>query len=249
MRTLKKIGRRRFLKKLLLGGVTLTMTVLRPFSGTLQNAVAGLSFWRSSEYVGKTRAGQYKAFYIQYYKSFRRIKGKDWRLKVTGLCEKPQEFTLEALKNLPRIGQTSRIKCVECWSAKADWEGFSLLDLEKEVRPRPEALGVIFRCADTYVEYLSLEEMHHRRTLLVHTMNQDPLSDEHGFPLRIIIPYKYGYKSAKAILEVEFVDRPKRGTWTQIGPYSVDGTILPGVDHPLDQGKKRRRIFGGEVFD
>ncbi len=249
MRTLKKIGRRGFLRKFLLGAVTTIVTVLKPFSGSLYIAQARFNFWRSSEYVGKTREGRYKTFYIQYYKPFRRIERMGWRLKVRGLCEKPQEFSLEALKALPRIKQTSRIKCVECWSAKAEWEGFSLLDLEKAVQPRPEVLGVIFRCADTYVEYLSLKEMHHERTLLVHTMNQEPLSDEHGFPMRVIIPFKYGYKSPKAILEIEFVDRPKRGTWTQIGPYSTDGTILPGYDHPLDQGKKRRRIFGGEIRD
>jgi len=249
MRTLKKIDRRRFLRKFLLGIATFVLTLLRPFSGSLRGAQAGLNFWRSSDYVGKTREGRYKKFYIQYYKPFRRVERKEWRLIVTGLCETPQVFTLEGLKELPRINQISRIKCVECWSAKAEWEGFSLRDLEKKVRPRPEALGVIFRCADTYAEYLSLEEMHHERTLLVHTMNQAPLSDEHGFPLRVIIPFKYGYKSPKAILEIEFVDRPKRGTWTQIGPYSSDGTILPGYDHPLDQGKKRRRIFGGEILD
>ncbi|MFQ5544236.1 MAG: molybdopterin-dependent oxidoreductase [Nitrospiria bacterium] len=249
MRTLKKVGRRQFLRKFLLCIATLIISVLKPFSESLRSAQARLNFWRASEYVGKTREGRYKKFYIQYYKPFRRIEGDRWRLKVTGLCETPQEFTLEALKELPRIRQISRIKCVECWSAKAEWEGFSIFDLEKAVRPHPEVLGIVFHCADTYVEYLSLEEMHHDRAMLVHTMNQKPISDEHGFPLRVIIPFKYGYKSPKAILELEFVDRFKRGTWTQIGPYSSDGTILPGYDHPLDQGKKRRRIFGGEIID
>ncbi|MFQ5949982.1 MAG: molybdopterin-dependent oxidoreductase, partial [Nitrospiria bacterium] len=201
------------------------------------------------EFVGKTREGRYKEFYIQYRRPFRRIEGKDWRLKVTGLCENPLELTLDELEGLPKKTQISRMKCVECWSAKAEWEGFSIADLEKRVRPHPEAIGLVFRCADTYAEYLSREEMHHERALLVHTMNRKPLSDEHGFPLRVIIPFKYGYKSPKAILEIAYVDRPQRGTWNRIGPYSVDGTILPGYDHPLDRGKKRRRIFGGEIID
>lgn len=124
-----------------------------------------------------------------------------------------------------------------------------MTELDNIVRPRPEAVGVLFRCADNYVEYLSLADLRHARTLLVHTMNGTRLSDEHGFPLRMIVPFKYGYKSPKAILEMEYVTRSNRGTWNRIGPYSVDGTILPGYDHPLDRGKKRRRIFGGEIFD
>lgn len=249
MRTLSQISRRRFLRKFFLGFFMFTFSFLKPFFGAWNDALAGFNFWRSSEYVGKTREGKYKQFYIQYYKPFRRIDRKKWRLKVNGLCENPQEFTLDALERLPNKNQTSRIKCVECWSAKAEWGGFSISELEKQVKPLPEAIGIVFRCADTYVEYLSLEEIRHERTLLVYSMNNKPLSDEHGFPLRVIIPFKYGYKSPKAILEIEYVDRFKRGTWTQIGPYSADGTILPGYDHPLDRGKKRRQIFGGEIFD
>ncbi|NIQ01475.1 MAG: molybdopterin-dependent oxidoreductase, partial [Nitrospinaceae bacterium] len=63
--------------------------------------------------------------------------------------------------------------------------------------------------------------------------NGEPLTDEHGFPLRVIIPFKYGYKNPKAILKMEYVAEPRPGTWSRIGPYSRDGTILPGTDHPL----------------
>ncbi len=245
MRSLNLLGRRAFLKNLLIS----VSGVLLSFAKAPDVVFAGFNFWRSSEYVGKTRDGIYEKFYIQYYKSFKRIKRDSWTLKVKGLCKNPQELSLDEIMAFPVIEQVSRIKCVECWSAKAAWGGFSMHELEKRVKPLPKAVGVLFRCADTYVEYLSLEDLHHERTLLVHTMNQNPLSDEHGFPLRVIVPYKYGYKSPKAILEIEFVEQPGRGTWNRIGPYSVDGTILPGYDHPLDRGKKRRRIFGGEIFD
>lgn len=83
---------------------------------------------------------------------------------------------MDTLEKLPKKTQVSRIKCVECWSAKAEWAGFSISELEKKVKPFPEAIGVIFRCADTYVEYLSLKEMYHERTLLVYSMNNEPLS-------------------------------------------------------------------------
>ncbi len=245
MRPLKNIQRRTFITKCFWGTVGFFLTLLQ--SG--RPGFSALNFWRSSEYVGKTRDGVYEKFYIQYYKSFKRIQGASWQLKISGLCLNPQIISLDGLKALPLKKQVSRIKCVECWSAKARWAGFSMIHLEKMVQPLPEAVGVIFRCADTYVEYLSLEDCQHERTLLAHTMNDKALTDEHGFPLRVIIPYKYGYKSPKAILEIEYVDTPGRGTWNRIGPYSVDGTILPGYDHPLDRGKKRRRITGGEIFD
>lgn len=222
--------------------------LIRPSAFT-DLARAEIGAFSPSEYVTKTRRGIYRFFYIQAFKPFRRVKEKDWRLKVTGLCEKPGEWTLASLRALPTKSQVSRLKCVECWSAKARWGGFHISELEKVVRPKPAAVGVVFRCADTYVEYLPLEDLRHPRTLLVHQMDGKTLSDEHGFPLRVIIPFKYGYKNPKCIIEMAFVDHEEPGTWSRIGPYSIDGTILPGYDHPLDQGKVKRRIYGGEVFD
>ena len=80
-------------------------------------------------------------------------------------------------------------------------------------------------------------------------MDGKALDPEHGFPLRMIVPFKYGYKNPKAILKIEYVSQPLPGTWSKIGPYSIDGTILPGYDHPLDQSGTRRKIHGGEIFD
>ncbi len=112
-----------------------------------------------------------------------------------------------------------------------------------------EAVGVVFHCADAYVEHLSLETLRQPRTMMVTHMNDAPLLDEHGFPLRVIAPMKYGYKNPKAILKIEFVSQEVWGTWSKIGPYSTDGTILPGTDHPLEYDKKPRRISGGEIID
>ncbi|MZH47167.1 MAG: molybdopterin-dependent oxidoreductase, partial [Nitrospinae bacterium] len=125
--------------------------------------------------------------------------------------------------------------------------GFSIKELEREVQPHASAKGVVFHCGDEYKEYLSLEELHQDRVLLVHSMNGKPLSDAHGFPLRLIAPSKYGYKNPKAILEMEFVAEQQAGTWSKIGPYSPDGTILQGTDHPLEFNKQPRRISGGEI--
>jgi len=125
--------------------------------------------------------------------------------------------------------------------------GFAFDEIARRVMPLPGANGVVFHCADEYVEYLSLETLRHPHTLLVTRMDGAPLPDEHGFPLRVIAPMKYGYKNPKAIVKMEFVAEERWGTWSKIGPYSADGTILPGTDHPLDLGKSPRRIPGGEI--
>ncbi len=177
----------------------------------------------------------------------RRIQPENWRLEVGGLCDTPATLTLADLPTFATRTQTSRLKCVECWLAKAEWRGFHFSDLQRLCPPKASATGVTFHCADAYIEHLTLAELHHPRTLLVTHMNGEPLSDAHGFPLRIIAPFKYGYKNPKAIVRIEYVDAVQYGTWSKIGPYSPDGTILPGTDHPLDRGKQPHRIPGEEI--
>ena len=101
-------------------------------------------------------------------------------------------------------------------------------ELENKVQPLPSAIGVVFHCADAYTEYLPRESLLREETLLAYYMNGKPLTDEHGFPLRVIVPFKYGYKNPKAILKMEYVSNFQAGTWSKIGAYSMDGTILPG---------------------
>ena len=204
-------------------------------------------YFTGTDFVGKNRTGEFRNFYINYWKPHRRIEAQEWTLEVAGLCRQPRRFSLAELQALPAREQVSRLKCVECWSAKARWVGFRFAQLEALVRPLEQARGVLFHCADEYVEYLPLETLRHPRTLMVTHMNGSPLSDEHGFPLRVIAPMKYGYKNPKAILRLEFVAAEVWGTWSKIGPYSADGTILPGTDHPLEYNKQPRRIPGGEI--
>ena len=113
---------------------------------------------------------------------------------------------------------------------------------------KEKAYTVYFQSADSYYESYTLEELLRPRVLLVLRMNGQPLSRDHGFPLRLIAPYKYGYKNIKYITGMEFTDTRKRNYWADSGPYSVDGTIQPGIDHPLDYKKKPFPINGGEVF-
>jgi DMSO/TMAO reductase YedYZ molybdopterin-dependent catalytic subunit len=241
MRPFNGINRRSFLVR----AFAFCAALVQGWWGRPGSAQADPDYFTGTDFVGKTRAGKFKQFYINYWKPLRRIKAEDWTLEVGGLCESPQTFTLDEIKKLPARTQTSRMKCVECWSAKAEWSGFHFSELMKLCPPQPEATGVVFHCGDVYKEHLSLEDLSHPRTLLVTQM----LSDEHGFPLRVTVPSKYGYKNPKAIVKIEYVSELQYGTWSKIGPYSPDGTILPGTDHPLDLGKTPHRISGGEITD
>jgi len=244
MRQIGKLTRRLFLK----GGLwTAALFSWSLFRGTTKAWAQETDSFSGTDFVGKTREGKHRSFYINFWKPMRRINAETWTLRISGLCESPKTFTLAELKNFPTQSQSSRLKCVECWSARAEWRGFSIKELEQVIRPHASAQGVVFHCGDEYKEYLSREALNQDRVLLVHSMNGEPLSDAHGFPLRLIAPSKYGYKNPKAILEMEYVAEQQAGTWSKIGPYSPDGTILPGTDHPLEHGKQPRRIPGGEI--
>lgn len=185
-------------------------------------------------------------FYVRYYKQFEAVRPDDWTLTVEGLIKKTQRLRLADVQSLPRVSQVSRMKCVECWSAPARWEGFHLRSLLELVEPQPEARWLHFYCADTYYESLTLEELLEERVLFAYGMNDAPLADAYGAPLRLVVPFKYGYKGPKAITRLVFADQELRGLWPTLGSYSTDGDILPGTDHPLDLGGARK-IAGGEV--
>lgn len=185
-------------------------------------------------------------FYIRFYKPFRAVDPRKWKLKVGGQCENPLSFDLSEIKRLPKETQVSRLKCVECWSAKAKWGGFRPKTLFDIVKPKGDAKFLYFYSADDYYEYISIEELLKPRVLFVYEMNDAPLPDIHGAPLRLIIPFKYGYKNVKTIVKLDFVDKGRPGYWSNYG-YSVDGTIRPGIDHPLDLGESRELKREGEV--
>jgi DMSO/TMAO reductase YedYZ molybdopterin-dependent catalytic subunit len=188
-----------------------------------------------------------RGFYVRYYRPFEPPNPGRWTLSVEGLVNRPQAFTLADLQELPRISQVSRLKCVECWSAAAHWEGFHLSSLMSRVNVQPEATWVHVHCADDYFESLPLAQLLHERSLLVYRMNDARLPPAYGAPLRLIIPPKYGYKSAKVITSLVFASKERVGYWSQRGPYTTEGDIEPGRDHPLDL-EGVREIQGGEIF-
>jgi methionine sulfoxide reductase catalytic subunit len=174
-----------------------------------------------------------------------------WRLRINGLVEKPQELSVAQLRRLPAEQQSARMKCVQCWSARSTWGGFRYATLADMVKPKAKARAVRVDCADKWYEYFTLEELRSPRLLFVLDMAGKALTPDHGAPLRLLDPSKYGYKSAKLITSITFVEEGKGSMACDIGPYySPDGRILAGYDTPLDLGgKTKRRISGGEITD
>ena len=176
---------------------------------------------------------------------------RSWDLAIEGLAAQPLRLKLADLERLPRIAQSSRLKCVQCWSGRVRWEGFRAGELLKLARPKPEASWVRIDCADRYFDFLRMEDLLHPRTLFALGMNDEPLSPEHGAPLRLVIPFKYGYRSSKLITKLTLVDAGCQGIVADAWPgyYSPTGDIEPGVDHPFDLPGETRKITGGEIVD
>src|SRR5688572_17324166 len=175
---------------------------------------------------------------------------RTWQLSIGGLVGEPVRLEVADLARLPRVAQSSRLKCVQCWSGRVLWEGFRARDLLALARPKPEATWVRVDCADRYFDCVKMEDLLHPRTLFATGMNGEPLTPEHGAPLRLVMPHKYGYRSSKLITRLTLVDTGCQGIVADAWPgyYSPSGDIEAGVDHPFDVPGPRK-IAGGEIVD
>jgi sulfoxide reductase catalytic subunit YedY len=186
-------------------------------------------------------------FNVRYVNPFPAPDPAEWRLTIEGLVRNSQSLSLDDVQALPSVSDVRRMKCVECWSARAKWKGFDLRGLTDVVEPESEAKWVHFFCADNYYESLSVDELLEDGVFFAYSMNDELLPAKYGSPLRMVVPSKYGYKWPKAIVRLEFATREKLGYWPTVGPYTSTGIILPGRDQPLDLSDGTRAIDGGEV--
>ncbi|AXV18268.1 molybdopterin-binding protein (plasmid) [Neorhizobium sp. SOG26] len=158
-------------------------------------------------------------------------KFETWRLKVDGLVERPRDFSLADLKNLPARTQITRHDCVEGWSAIGKWTGVPLANLLQVVGLKPTARYVVLHCADEleqtldgsgrYYESIDLIDAMHPQTILAYGMNDKDLSVGHGAPLRLRVERQLGYKQAKYIMRIELVDS-FAGLWGGNGGFWED---------------------------
>jgi sulfoxide reductase catalytic subunit YedY len=183
-----------------------------------------------------------------------------WKVKIDGLVEKKQELDIDTiLKMAPPEERIYRHRCVERWSIVVPWVGFSLSELIKRVNPLGKAKFVEFTTVLDmtqmpgqkrnvlewpYVEGLRMDEAMHPLALLCFGMYGEDLPNQDGAPLRLIVPWKYGFKSAKAIVRIRFTDKQPVNTWNISAPreYGFYSNVNPTVDHPRWSQAKERRL-------
>jgi sulfoxide reductase catalytic subunit YedY len=189
---------------------------------------------------------------------------RPWKVKIDGLVDKKQELDVDTIiKMAPPEERIYRHRCVEGWSIVVPWVGFSLSELIKRVNPQSKAKFVEFTTLLDpsqmpgqrravldwpYVEGLRMDEAMHPLALLCFGMYGEDLPNQDGAPLRIVLPWKYGFKSAKAIVHIRFTDKQPLNTWNVSAPseYGFYSNVNPNVDHPRWSQAKERRL--GEFF-
>jgi sulfoxide reductase catalytic subunit YedY len=186
-----------------------------------------------------------------------------WSVTIAGEAEVTGKFTLEdILKPHALEERIYRLRCVEAWSMVVPWIGIPLGDLLKRFKPTSRAKYVAFKTVMRpsempgqrypvlewpYVEGLRIDEAMHPLTILAVGLYGQPLPNQNGAPLRLVVPWKYGFKSIKSIVEIRFTERQPPTSWNISAPgeYGFYANVNPEVDHPRWSQAKERRIGGG----
>jgi sulfoxide reductase catalytic subunit YedY len=194
------------------------------------------------------------------------LKTTPWMVDIEGLVKKPGRFALEDLLKLsPMEERIYRLRCVEGWSMVIPWVGYSLAELIKRVEPLGNAKYVEFvtladpktmpfvgsRVLDwPYVEGLRLDEALNPLTLLAFGMYGEVLPNQNGAPLRLVVPWKYGFKSGKSIVKIRFTEKQPMTAWNKAAAseYGFYSNVNPAVDHPRWSQSSERRIGEDGLF-
>ncbi|MFX1712981.1 protein-methionine-sulfoxide reductase catalytic subunit MsrP [Stutzerimonas stutzeri] len=192
------------------------------------------------------------------------LKVEPWTVLVDGEVEKPGRYSLDDLFTEGQLEERIyRLRCVEAWSMVIPWLGFPLADLVQMVRPLSAAKFVRFETAYRpdemrgtrssfalidwpYVEGLRMDEAMHPLSLLAVGMYGRVLPNQNGAPLRLVVPWKYGFKSIKSIVRISFVREQPRTTWQSMAPeeYGFYANVNPQVSHPRWSQARERRLPG-----
>jgi sulfoxide reductase catalytic subunit YedY len=183
-----------------------------------------------------------------------------WSLEVGGLVSNPKTYSIaELLEKFPQEERIYRLRCVEAWSMVIPWRGFELGALLEDVAPTEEAKYVRFETLMDpermpgqkvslypwpYQEGLRLDEAMHPLAILATGLYGEPMPNQNGAPIRLVVPWKYGFKSIKAITKIELVAEEPETMWSTIAPneYGFYANVNPQVDHPRWSQRTERRI-------
>ncbi len=198
------------------------------------------------------------------------FKVNPWQLTISGECENPITLDYDDLTKLFTLEERIyRMRCVEAWSMVVPWVGFSLADLLKKVAPNSSAKYVLFETlhdpeqmpgqanrrlgggiAYPYVEGLRLDEAMNPLTLMSVGLYGKTLPPQNGAPIRLVVPWKYGFKSIKSIVSIKLVSKQPQTTWHKLAPreYGFYANVNPNHDHPRWSQASERRITAGGLF-
>ena len=266
-------SRRSFIRQLALGsiagGALVEMAAREAFA---QNAAQKLAAKANPAYVVMDKPTPYKdaTSYNNFYEFGTdksdpahyagTLKTRPWTVAIEGEVKKPMTLDIDSLLKLaPLEERLYRLRCVEGWSMVIPWVGYSLSALIKKVEPTGNARFVEFvTLADKkqmpglrspvlewpYVEGLRLDEANHPLALLTFGMYGEVLPNQNGAPVRIVLPWKYGFKSAKSIVKIRFTREQPRTAWNLTAPqeYGFYSNVNPNVDHPRWSQSSERRI-------
>jgi sulfoxide reductase catalytic subunit YedY len=192
------------------------------------------------------------------------LKTSPWAISVEGLVKKPKVIDLNNIAAYrPMEQRVYRFRCVEAWSMVIPWDGYPLAELIKALEPLPSAKYVQFiSLADPktemlpggipwpYSEGLRMDEAMNPLTLLTFGSYGETLANQQGAPVRVIVPWKYGFKSAKSIVKIRFVDKEPPTTWNRLAPdeYGFYSNVNPQVDHPRWSQAHERLLNSNSFF-
>lgn len=186
-----------------------------------------------------------------------------WSVEIGGMVDKPGKYDLsDVVAGLPIEERIYRFRCVEAWSMIVPWQGFELASLLNKVGVQPAAKFVAFETLlrpeemrgqkdptfpYPYVEGLRLDEAMHPLTIMATGLYDQPLPKQNGAPLRLVVPWKYGFKSIKAIVKITLTDKMPPTTWNILAAneYGFYANVNPEVDHPRWSQASERPIGGG----
>ena len=184
---------------------------------------------------------------------------RPWTVEVGGMVQRPRTFDIEELLKFEQEERIYRLRCVEAWSMVVPWVGFPLKKLLEQVEPLGSAKYVAFETLYDknimlssfsagidfpYVEGLRLDEALHPLTILATGIYGKELPKQDGAPIRLVVPWKYGFKSIKSIVKIMLTDHEPPTTWNEAGPdeYGFYSNVNPAVRHPRWSQAKERRI-------
>ncbi len=264
------LNRRRFMQRSLAGSVLLGMNAMLPAWAKPWEGIANSAFSTSEKPNTLEAITTYNNFYefgtgkSDPSKNARNFTPRPWSIAVEGECARPGVFDLEDFIKSETIEERIyRLRCVEGWSMVIPWAGFSLADMLKKFEPTSKAKFVEFTTLFDksrmpgqerrvlnwpYVEGLRIDEAMNELPIMAVGLYGDVLPNQNGAPIRLVVPWKYGFKSIKSIVKIRFTETQPSTTWNIAAPreYGFYSNVNPAVDHPRWSQAKETRI--GEPF-